>query len=184
MKIILIALFIVFFNTSFSQDIYRGLKYGMSKSEANNEYKTHNDLYDNIDLGHGFVWRTYSKNFIFINGGLVAVNLVPKGAAFGLGYDRTTSYLEFTAAFFEAKGYKEFFRPDYWQYPLNFKARYGLLLAAPDSSIMVQMYPIIVNLGNSKTSSPIVKVMNYRWFINSYNTDHAILDEKSKNSGF
>jgi len=184
MKIIAFILFVTFFNTSFSQDIYRGLKYGMSKSEAKDEYKAHNDLYDNIDLGHGFIWRAFSKNFIFINNGLVAIELVPKGAAFGLGYDNTTSYLEFTATFFKVKGYKEFFRPDYWQYPLNFNSRYGLLLAAPDSSIMVQMYPIVFRMGNSKTSSAVIKVMNYKWFMDTYNTDHAILDEKSKNSGF
>lgn len=166
------------------QSIYRGLNFGMSQKEAKSEFKTNKDQYDAADFGNGFVWRAFTQNFIYANDSLMAVLMTPKGAALGLSHDGATSYLEFSKAFFENKGYQVFFEPEYWQYPLNFHSKYGLLLSNPDKTIMVQLYPSTSRGVNTTHYTSCLKIMNYQWFMKTYTADQVILQEKSDNSGF
>jgi len=167
-----------------SQPIYRGLNYGMNVKDAKDEFKTNKDQYDNIDFGNGFVWRVYTQNLIYQNDSLMAILMTPKGAALGLSHDGATSYLEFSRTFFENKDYEVFFEPEYWQYPLNFHAKYGLLLSNPDKTIMVQLYPITYKSGYTTMFTSCLKIMNYKWFMNTFEAEHKLLDKKSDESGF
>lgn len=114
----------------------------------------------------------------------MVVLMSPKGAALGLSNDGATSYLEFSRAFFENKGYQLFFEPDYWQYPLNFSSKYGLLLFNPEKTIMVQLYPIYSKSSGMTFCSASLKIMNYDWFIKSWDLGNKIQQEKSDQSGF
>jgi len=176
---------IIVFNFSGSaQSIYRGLVYGMNVKDAKTEFKTNKDQYDNVDFGNGFAWRVYTQNLIYQNDSLVAILMTPKGAALGLSHDAATSYLEFSRAFFENKGYKLFFEPEYWQYPLNFHAKYGLLLSNSDKTIMVQLYPLSYKSGYTTMFTSCLKIMNYKWFMSTYEAGHKLLEKKSDESGF
>lgn len=169
---------------AFSQTVFKGLNYHMRPGEAKNEFKKNKLEYDNVDFGNGFVWRIYQQNFMYDEIGLVGVLFSPKGAALGLSHDGATSYLEFSRAFFENKGYTVFFEPDYWQYPINFKAKYGLLMHDAEKKIVVQLYPYKGYSGTNWFYSAYMKVMNYDWFMNDFNNQTKILQEKSNNSGF
>ena len=169
---------------AFSQTIFKGLDYGMSPNEAKKEFKSNKSAYDSVDFGNGFVWRLFFQNFIYENNELVGVLFSPKGALFGVGHDATTSYLEFSRAFFEHKEYTVFFEPEYWQYPLNFNSTYGLLMCDKDKSIVVQLYPFTSGATGTTTYFPYMKVLNYDWFMKQYNNHVEILEEKSENSGF
>lgn len=181
MKLFLTLIIIAAWVVASSQPIYKGLTYGMSKGEAKKEYKTNKALYDNVDLGNGFVWRLYTQNFIFDGSKLSGVLFSPKGAAMGLSHKNTILYLEFTRAFFENKGYTLFFEPDYWQYPQNFISKYGLILVHPNKTNVVQMYP--VNIG-SGTYTAALQVLNFDWFITYWDKGHKEIEEKQQNAGF
>ena len=182
----IVLLFVVFTIccAAYGQPIFKGLNYGMSEKEAKAEFKNNKDQYDNVDFGNGFVWRAYTQNFIFINDSLTGILMTPKGGALGISHDVTTQFLEFSRAFFEIKGYTVFFEPDYWQYPLNFHSKYGLLLANPEETVMVQLYPLSVKMGHNTSFTACLKVMNYGWFKKVYEADHKILQQKSDQSGF
>lgn len=169
---------------AFSQTIFKGLNREMSKSDAKKEFKKNKSEYDNVDFGNGFVWRTFNQNFIFDNGGLVGVLFSPKGALMGLSHDGATSYLEFSKAFFENKGYTVFLEPEYWQYPINFRSKYGLLMYDTDRTIMVQLYPYKGYASGKMYYTAYMKVLNYDWFMDEYEEQNEILEEKSENSGF
>jgi len=183
-KNILLFVFFIIAGAAYGQPIYRGLLYGMSENEAKKEFKTNKDLYDEVDFSNGFVWRTYTQNFIYQNDSLMAVLMTPKGAALGLSHDGSTQFLEFSRAFFENKGYEVFFEPEYWQYPLNFHSKYGLLMSNADKTIMVQLYPLVFRYGNTTSFTSCLKIMNYKWFIREWEIDNKIQQQKSENSGF
>ncbi|WP_159523781.1 hypothetical protein [Sunxiuqinia indica] len=186
MKHYLLLIFVTIFIPSsvFSQTIYKGFEYGMSKGEAKREFKKNKDDYTAVDLGNGFVWRTYPQNLLMSGDSLAVVWFTPKGTALGMSHDNVVSYLEFTRAFFELKDYQLFFEPEYWQYPVNFNAKYGLLLSNPDKTIMVQLYPSSAKVGHNTTYFANLKVMNYDWFMSIYKENLNVLDEKSAESGF
>lgn len=183
-SILLIIISVMFAVDCFSQTIFKGLNYNMSVSEAKKEFKTNKEQYDNVDFGNGFVWRIFPQNFIYKNGNLVGVLFQPKGALLGLSHTGTTSYLEFSRSFFEIKGYKVFFEPEYWQYPLNFNSKYGLLMQNEDKTIIVQLYPFKWFYSGTTYYSAYMKVLNYAWFMNEYEKQNQILKDKSENSGF
>lgn len=175
---------IVFGLSASSQTIFKGLEYGMTADEAITEFKKNKDKYDAVDLGNGFVWRTFKRGFLYDSDGLVGVSFNAKGGALGIGHDATTQYLEYTRAAFESKSYVLFFEPDYWQYPLNFSSKYGLLMSSPDKSIMVQLYPVTQGTAYGNLYLPILKVMNYDWFMAQWDKGHEVNAEKIENSGF
>jgi hypothetical protein len=156
----------------------------MSQGEAKSEFKKNKELYDSVDFGNGFVWRTYTQNFIFQNDSLVVVLMTPKGSALGLSNDGVASYLEFSRTFFQDKGYQVFFEPEYWQYPLNFRSKYGLLLYNPDKTIMVHLYPLTYKVGYNTSFTACLKIMNYPWFLKTWEAGNKELQQKSENSGF
>ena len=51
----------------FSQPVFNGLLFGMTEKEAKSEFKANTDVYTNVDLGNGFVWRVTSQNFLYDN---------------------------------------------------------------------------------------------------------------------
>lgn len=177
-------MFFAFSVNVYSQPIYLGLNYGMSKKEAKNEFKANNDLYSNVDIGNGFAWMAYQQNFIYGNEGLVGVLFSPKGGALGLSHQNTISYLEFTRAFFEKLGYTLFFEPDYWQYPENFNSKYGLILVNPDKTVVVQMYPFKQAVLTPVTYTAYLKVLNYVWFMDEFEKENRALEMKQQSTGF
>lgn len=183
MKSILIVFFLFSCNILFSQSIYRGLNFGMSEKDAKSEFKNNKSFYDNVDLGNGFIWRSYHQNFFYSNDSLVGLLFQPK-AIFGVGHDGTVSYLEFTRAFFENKNYTVFIESEYWQYPENFKSSYGLVLINPDSTTVVHLYPYKNSITNPSSYFPVMKVLNYSFFMRDFHNRNKILDQKQSNTGF
>lgn len=169
---------------AFSQHIYKGLEYGMTAQEAKKEFRSNKAEYDAVDFGNGFVWRLFHQNFIYDNGGLVGVLFQPKGALMGLTHSGTTSYLEFSRAFFEEKGYQVFFEPEFWKYPLNFNSKYGLLMHDEDKKIVVQLYPYSGYVNGATIYSAYMKVINYDWFMQQYESQQQLLELKANESGF
>lgn len=165
---------------SFSQEIYKGFEYGMTKDEAKSEFRENKDEYKTIDLGNGFVYRIYHQNFTFENGELVGITLTPKGSALGQSYESVVGYLEYSRAFFEKLNYTTFFEPEYWNGPENFSSKYGLLMVNPEKSKMVQIYP--VNAGGSLITR--MDIYNYNHFMNWYEEEKKRMEEKAENSGF
>lgn len=183
-KLLLISVFAVMSSSLFAQSIFKGLEYGMSKTEAKKEYKTNKAEYDNVDFGNGFRWRAFHQNFIIVNNDLVGILFTTKGTLLGLSHDGATSYLEYSRAFFEKKGYTVFLEPEYWQYPVNFRSKYGLLMHDEDKSIVVQLYPGSGYANGTSVYFAYMKVLNYEWFMNEFQAQKEINEEKSENSGF
>jgi len=189
MRIKLNLLAVLLTVSMYSQSIYKGLTYGMTKSEAKKEFLANKDQYTNIDTGNGFLYRTYKQNFVFTDGKLTCVPLTPKGAALGLGYDETVLYLEHTRKFFENLNYQTFIDAEYWNAPLNYEkspSKWGLILYNEDKTKIIQMYPS--SYSNSVTGGKkylvIINVWHYNTWMNFYNKAQSINKEKAKNTGF
>jgi hypothetical protein len=170
-------------SASGSNIIFKGLVYGMTPREAKNEFLTNKEDYTNVDLGNGFVWRSYKQNLIFLNDSLVGITFVPYHPL-ALTNDNAIAYLEFTKAFFERKGYKVFLEPDNWQYPLLFHSFFGLVMYNPERTIIVQMYPGTYKINYSTGYTASLKVLSYDWFMKAYKAYNDNLKGKSDNSGF
>ena len=183
MKQVYFIYILLFSLNGFSQPIYKGLLYGMTKSQAKKEFYSNKEDYTNIDLGNGFIWRMYHQNFIYDNG-LAGILCTPKRGALGVSHENTMGYLEFTSAFFIKKGYKIFHEPQNWQYPELFRSKYGLLLENPDRTVMVMLYPFKQTSSNNIFYQPHLKVFNYDWFIDQYETGQKEVEEKQDKSGF
>ena len=167
-----------------AQSIFKGLETGMSQKEAKAEFRANRDDYINIEIGNGFAYRIYQQNFQYVNDGLVAMLLTPKGSALGQGYDEAASYLDFSDAFFQKLNYEEFFRPEYWNAPQSFSSKYGLLLSNPDKTIMVQMYPTKYKSGRITSYLVKLHLYNYDQFMEWYDKEHEAQEEIAEKSGF
>ena len=183
-KIILIFGMLSFtFINVIAQSIYLGLENGMSKSQANKEFKENKEKYTDGDIGNGFAWRLYKQNFIYNNSGLVEVLFSPVGGGLGMSYDNTINYLNYTRKFFDTKGYKTIYEPEYWNAPENFvekSYKYGLLMGNKEKTIIVQLYPKkIQNLYNA-----YFKVLNYEWFNKIFEKDKIEIKEAQDKTGF
>ena len=177
MKKILITFLMLFAVNSYSQSIYKGLEYGMSKVEAKKEFKKNKDTYISVDLGNGFLYRIYQQNFIYDNDKLVGILFNPKGAGLGQTYDSAKSYLIHTRNFFESLGYETFIDNQWWNAPLNYVksgSKWGLVLNKKDKSIIVQMFPVA--MGNSYLVN--LRIWHYDTWMGYYDESNSIDQEK------
>ena len=186
---IYIVLLLIFFiiSNGYTQSIYKGLEYGMSKSEASKEFKKNKESYTTVDIGNNFLYRIYKQNFVFDNNKLVALLLTPKGAAFGQSYDSAKNYLIHTRKFFEKLNYETFLDNEWWDSPLNYidsESKWGLILNKKDKSTIVQMYPISYELSGKKSFLVKLMIWNYDTWMGYYKKDREIQKEKANNSGF
>lgn len=174
-------IFFLFISTQcISQEIYKGFDFGMSKTEAKNEFRDNKEEYKTIDLGNGFIYRIYHQNFTYSNDQLAGITLTPKGAAMGQSYESVVSYLEYTRAFFEKLDYSTFFEPEYWNGPHKFSSKYGLLMIDPDKNKVVQIYPVKAG-GVFNTR---LDIYNHDQFMEWYEEENDRVEEKAENSGF
>lgn len=180
-NLILLAAFQFLSLSVSSQSIYKGLEFGMSKKEAAKEFKENKDTYINIDLGNNFLYRIYRQNFKYSSEGLVGVLLSPKGSALGQSYDHAVSYLEYTRSFFEDLGYEILSEPEYWNAPLSFNSKYGLLMVNPDETTIIQLYPVSYGSSNYLVN---LEIYNYPQFMEWYDAAQKIQEEKAMKSGF
>ena len=186
---IYIVLLLIFFiiSNGYTQSIYKGLEYGMSKSEASKEFKKNKESYTTVDIGNNFLYRIYKQNFVFDNNKLVALLLTPKGSAFGQSYDSARNYLIHTRKFFEKLNYETFLDNEWWDSPLNYidsESKWGLILNKKDKSTIVQMYPISYELSGKKSFLVKLMIWNYDTWMGYYKKDREIQKEKANNSGF
>jgi len=184
--IVLLLIFIIISN-GYTQSIYKGLEYGMSKSEASKEFKKNKESYTTVDIGNNFLYRIYKQNFVFDNNKLVALLLTPKGSAFGQSYDSARNYLIHTRKFFEKLNYETFLDNEWWDSPLNYidsESKWGLILNKKDKSTIVQMYPISYELSGKKSFLVKLMIWNYDTWMGYYKKDREIQKEKANNSGF
>ena len=68
MKKLIVLILIPFFSFGQSKSIFKGLEYGMTKSEAKKEFKKNKKDYTTVDIGNGFLFRIYQQNFLYDNG--------------------------------------------------------------------------------------------------------------------
>ncbi|MBI9038094.1 MAG: hypothetical protein JEY97_08175 [Bacteroidales bacterium] len=177
----------ILISNCFAQSIYKGLEYGMSKSEANKEFKKNKEAYTTVDLGNGFLYRIYKQNFEYDNNRLVGILLTPKGAAFGQTYESSKNYLIHTRGFFEKLGYETFLENEWWNAPVNYVksgSKWGLILNKKDKSTIVQMYPISYELSGSTVYLVKLMIWNYDTWIGYYNKEKEVQNKKAKDSGF
>lgn len=185
MRILLLVVGMVMFSCSLSaQSIFKGLEHGMSKDEAVSEFRSNKSDYINIEIGNGFAYRIYQQNFEYTKDGLVSILLTPKGSALGMGYYEAVNWLDYSKTFFDKLNYLEFFVPEYWNAPLNFRSKYGLLLYNPDKTIMVQMYPKNYKIGSTTSYMVMLQIYNYDQFMEWYNAEKDVQQEIKEKSGF
>ena len=182
-KITLLICFGLLYSLTYSQSIYKGLKKGMTKDQAKQEYRSNKSQYKKIDLGNGFLYRTYRRNFEYDGGELVGVLLTPKGSAFGQSYSSAKNHLIHTRNFFENLGYETFIDNKWWNAPHNYvrsDSKYGLVLRHKEKDKIIQMYPIELQ------SNYLVKLMvwHYDTWMGYYNKNNKVNKEKVKDSGF
>ena len=186
-KLRLLFIGIMLCSFCYSQTIFKGFEYEMSRSEAKKEFKKNKEAYTSIDIGNGFLYRTYTKNFVYGNEKLVGILLTPKGSAFGQSYDLAANYLTHTRGFFESLGYETFIDNEWWNAPVNYVAsgsKWGLVLNKKDKSTIVQMYPISYNLSGRTVYLVKLMVWNYDWWMNSYNEETKKQSHIANESGF
>ena len=186
MKNLLLLIVLCISSVCLGQDslkIYKGLYYGMTKSEAVSEFTNNKTEYVGVDLGNGFVWTTYKQNLLFYDGILVGITFVPEHPL-SLSCDNATLYLEYTKAFFENKDYTIILEPEDWQYPFLFHGVFGLVLSSPAGNVVVQLYPGTYVLNHSTYCTASLKILNKSWFISQYNHYKTNLKEKADLSGF
>jgi hypothetical protein len=166
------------------QSLFKGLNLRMSKKDAKKEYKLNKSLYNNIDIGNGWVWRTTFPNLTFGKDGLKGIYFYQKGTLLsGMGYDNTVSCLNMTKQFFEDLGYTEFYKNKWWNAPLNFSHTYGLIMVSSDKAKIAHLFPTKDAGGNNNHTAGLI-LFDYKKFIDSYNKRKETIEKKQKNSGF
>jgi len=183
MKNILFTIALLITTSIYSQSIYKGLEFGMSKSEAKKEFKANKSDYITVDLGNNFLYRIYQQNFIYDQNRLVGVLFSPKGAAFGLSYDLTKQYLIHTRGFFEGLGYETYIENQWWNAPLNYLSsgsKWGLVLNKKDKTTIVQMYP--QSVGENYLIA--LRIWNYDTWVGYYDAENKAQKSKADKSGF
>lgn len=165
--------------------LFKGLLIGMNKKELKAEYKANKDLYTNIDIGNGWIYRTDLANmFIDSKTGLKGIYFFLKGSKLsGVGYQNTRNALEMTRQFFENIGYSTFYENEYWNFPLNFTATYGLIMVDKDKTKIVHLFPTSAP-GSVETHTPGLILYEYKRFMGSYNKRLESIKDKQKKSGF
>tara|TARA_B100000795_G_scaffold23779_1_gene15906 strand:- start:32 stop:583 length:552 start_codon:yes stop_codon:yes gene_type:complete len=183
MKKIIFTLALLLATNIYSQSIYKGLEFGMSKSEAKKEFKANKSDYITVDLGNGFLYRIYQQNFIYDQNRLVGVLFSPKGAAFGISYERAKNYLIHTRGFFERLGYETYIENKWWNAPLNYVSsgsKWGLVLNKKDKTTIVQMYP--QSVGENYLIA--LTIWNYDTWVGYLNKEESAQKKKADESGF
>jgi hypothetical protein len=145
MKKSLFILAFLFALNGYGQAKFKGLNYGMSKSEAKKEFKANKDIYTKIDLGDGVLYRIYQQNFIYDKDKLVGITFNPKGKALGQDLDNTVLYLTKTRSFFESIDFETYIENELWNAPVEYiksESKWGLALNKKDKTTMVQMFPM------------------------------------------
>lgn len=186
-KIYITLVFIFILSNGYTQSIYKGLEYGMSKSEAASEFKKSKKTYTTVDIGNNFLYQIYKQNFVFDNNELVGVLFTPKGSLFGQSYNEAKNYLIHTRSFFEQLGYETFLENEWWNAPLNYtnsNSKWGLVLNKKDKSTIVQMYPISYELSGKAVYLVKLMIWNYDTWIGYYNKEKGVQKEKADKSGF
>ena len=168
----------------YSQAIFKGLEAGMTKKEALKEFRQNKDEYTTIEVGNGFAYRIYQQNFEYHDNKLIAVLLTPKGSAMGQSYYEAVNWLDYSKTFFDKLNYREFYVPEYWNAPLNFRSKYGLLMHNPEKSVMLQLFPISYTIGNSKSYLVKLQLFNYEQFMNLYEAEKEVQEDIAEKSGF
>lgn len=176
------ALFIA--TATFAQPIFKGLESGMTKKEAQQEFRENKDDYTSIDVGNGFEYRIYQQNFQYQDNELVGILLTPKGSAMGQNYNEAVSFLEYSKSFFDSLNYSEFFVPEFWNAPVNFGAKYGLLMHNPEKTVMLQLYPTSYMVGNTRSYLVKLHLYKYDQFLEWYETEKAKQEDLADKSGF
>ena len=179
---ILIGL-ILFSSIASGQSIYKGLTYEMSPDEAKQEYKSNKDDYKSIDLGNGFVYRTYRQNFEYQNNRLVGLLLTPKGSALGQSYRSAKNHLIYTRNFFEDLGYTTFIDNKWWNAPHNYVnsgSKYGLVLRNREKDRIIQLYPVEVQ----NNFLVHLQIWHYDTWMGLYKRSNKQRNEKVEDSGF
>ena len=183
MKKLIVLILIPFFSFGQSKSIFKGLEYGMTKSEAKKEFKKNKKDYTTVDIGNGFLFRIYQQNFLYDNEKLVGITLNPKGSAFGMQYDLTKNYLTATRTFFESLNYETFIENKWYDAPINYlksASKWGLILNKKDKSTLIQMYPIA--LGDNYLVKLVI--WDYNTWMGYYNAEMKRQNDKAKDSGF
>ena len=186
-KLLLLLLSIIFISNSYSQSIYKGLKYGMTESEAKTEFKKNKNDYTTVDIGNGFLYRIYRQNFVFDENKLVGVLLAPKGSAMGMSYDSAKLYLSHTRGFFESLDYETFIENEWYDAPINYGksgGKWGLVLNKKDNSTFVQLYPINYQLSGKTVYLVKLMIWHYDTWLKWYNAENKVQENKKDNSGF
>ena len=169
----------------FSQDVslFKGLNIGMSKKEVKAELKKGKEIYTNVDVGNGWVWKTDHRNTYYnSNGGLEGIYFYQKGTMLsGMGYENTVNCLEMSEIFFKNIGYKEFYKNKWWNAPVNFSASYALVLVSSDNTKIAHVFPTKSPYGEH-TAGLIIYEKNT--FMKSWDAQKENLSKKQKDSGF
>jgi len=182
-RITLLLVFIISISVN-GQTIFKGLEYGMSKSEAKKEFKKNKEAYTNVDIGGGFIYRIYQQNFIYDNKKLVGIKFNPKGSALGQGYQECINWLTKTRNFFEQLGFETYIDNQWWNAPLNYiesNSTWGLVLNKKDKTTIMQMFPQEIQK-NSYTVN--LRLWHHDTFIGYVESNTEKQKEKSNNSGF
>jgi len=184
MKILLCLIMILSAQLLTAQTIYKGFKTGMSQKEVKDEYKSNKDEYSEIDTGNGFFYRTYRNQMVYSEDGLVGIKFMPKGSAMGLGYENSVLYLDYTKDFLHSLGYEIFYEPEFWNAPLNFSSKYGLIMINPDKTTVAHLYPIVMDTGSRKSYNMAMAIFNYDQYMAWYNEAKEKKQETAESSGF
>lgn len=185
MKKSLFILAFLFTVNGYGQTIFKGLNFGMSKSEAKKEFKSNKSNYNNIDIGDGFVYRIYTQNLIYDdNKKLVGVVFNPKGSMMGQDYDEVKQWLTKTRSFFEKLGYETYIDNEWWNAPLNYiksNSKWGLVLNKKDKTTMMQMFPQKIQEGSYIVN---LRLWHHNTFVGYVEDEEKRQKDKSDNSGF
>ncbi len=165
--------------------LFKGLLLGMNKKEVKAEYKANKEIYSKIDIGNGWVYRTDIRNmYIDPKIGLKGIYFFLAGTKLsGVGYQNTRNALEMTRNFFENIGYTVFYENKFWNLPLNFTAKYGLIMIDENKTKIAHLFPTNAP-GYPKTHTPGLILYEYKIFMESYNEMLETVKNKQKNSGF
>ena len=165
--------------------LFKGLLLGMTKKEVKAEYNVNKEIYTNIDIGNGWVYKTDIPNmYIDKEIGLKGIYFFLAGTKLsGVGYQNTRNALEMTRQFFENIGYTVFYENKYWNLPLNYTAKYGLIMVDKDKTKIAHLFPTSAP-GSPDTHTPGLILYEYEIFMVSYNKMLEIIKNKQKDSGF
>jgi hypothetical protein len=167
------------------QSLFKGLLIGMNTKEVKSEYKLNKDLYTNIDIGNGWIYKTDIANtYVDKKNGLIRIDFFLKGTLLsGVGYENTQNALTMTRQFFENIGYSVFYENEYWNLPLNFSNSYGLIMFDKNKTKIVHLFPSKAP-GSIDSYTPGLILIEYEIFMESYNKRLETIKNKQEKSGF